>query len=244
MFETKEQEEVCNVRVLCLGRTADEWKKLPQGAESLLFVGDPMDASTWKEAVAVCFVIADGKEEGVVKEVKSVIEKLKVEKVLVIPSLITSEAVELGVPTFFINLDKYSEKKEIYEIIYNAAESVKSIVSEPGVVDLDLKDLRDVCQCGERLIMTRAEVEGENAARQACIKAMEKVTAELEELGPKKVVLLNVVGSEENLSMMEVCEASEALTDKLGDEKCNIIWGAAVDNELGKRVAVSIIIAG
>jgi len=32
--------------------------------------------------------------------------------------------------------------------------------------------------------------------------------------------------------------------DKLGDEKCNIIWGAAVDNELGKRVAVSIIIAG
>ena len=94
------------------------------------------------------------------------------------------------------------------------------------------------------MIMTRAETDGENAARQACIKAMEKVTAELEELGPKKGALLNVVGSEENLSMMEVCEASEALMDKLGDEKCNIIWRAAVDNELGKRVAVSIIIAG
>ena len=40
---------------------------------------EEMIASTWEEAVAVCFVIADGKEEGVVKEVKSVIEKLKVE---------------------------------------------------------------------------------------------------------------------------------------------------------------------
>ena len=244
MFETKEQEEFCNVRVLCIGRTTDEWKKLPQGAESLLLVGDPMDTSTWKEAVDVCFVIADGKEKVAVEEAKSVIEELKKKNVLVIPSLITCDAVELGVPTFFINQDKYSDKKEIYEIIYTASESVKSIVSEPGVVDLDLKDLRDVCQCGERLIMTRAETDGENAARQACIKAMEKVTAELEELGPKKGVLLNVVGSEDNLSMMEVCEASEVLMDKLGDEKCNIIWGAAVDNNLGEKVAVSIIIAG
>lgn len=244
MFEMKEKECLCNVRVLCLGKTADEWKKLPQGAESLLFVGSLMDASTWKEALDVCFIIVDGREKGAVEETKSIIEELKKKNVLVILSLITGEAAEFGVPTFFINQDKYSDKKEIYEIIYNAAESVKNIFAEPGLVNLDLEDLRDVCQCGERLIMTSAETYGENAAKQACIKVMEKITAELKELGPKKGALLNVVGSEENLSMMEVCEVRETLMDKLGDEKCNIIWGAAVDNNLGEKVAVSIIIAG
>ena len=58
--------------------------------------------------------------------------------------------------------------------------------------------------------------------------------------GHAKFILLNVTGSEDNLSMYEITEVSEMVSSALGDENSNLIWGADIDNTLKDVIRLSI----
>ena len=86
------------------------------------------------------------------------------------------------------------------------------------------------------------EASGENAAVEAAKAAIESPLLETSIDGARGV-LLNVTGAEENLSMFEVTEASNAI-EAAADSQANIIWGAAVDNTMGDTVRVTVIATG
>jgi len=91
-------------------------------------------------------------------------------------------------------------------------------------------------------LMGIGEATGENATVDAAKAAIASPLLETTIEGARGV-LLNVTGAEENLSMYEVNEASNAIHEVVNDQ-ANIIWGAAVDNTMGDTVRVTVIATG
>lgn len=244
MFELDENisGETCNLRVACMGKTAEIWKRQPFAEEFMLLEGNPFDSSSWK-GVDVGFLLADAEKKEDVKNFQKAIEAANAESISVLmPILISTEPIETaGLLT--INPEKYAGEAEIYRDIYQVVKSIYDIVCIPGMVKLDLCDVQTVCKDKKKILLATGEAEGENASMIAAEKAMSKLTKQDESaqrLG--KDVLLNVTGSEDKLSMFEIQEVSERLCEWLKNKEAAILWGASIDNSLDDVIRVSILV--
>ena len=83
---------------------------------------------------------------------------------------------------------------------------------------------------------------GENASVMAAKKAVEFFMFD-ENIKEAKCILLNITGKDENLSMFEVTEAANAISD-IASSSCTIIWGATVDNSLGDNIKAVVLATG
>ena len=243
MFELNENisEEAGNLRVACMGKTAEIWKRQSFAEEFMLLEGNPSDSSSWK-GVDIGFLLADAEKEEDVIKFKKAIEAANAESISVLmPILISAEPTETaGLLT--INPEKYAGEAEIYRDIYQAVKSIYDIACIPGMVKLDLCDVQTVCKDKKKILLATGEAKGENASMIAAEKAMSKLTKQDESaqrLG--KDVLLNVTGSEDKLSMFEIQEVSERLCEWLKNKEAAILWGASIDNSLDDVIHVSIL---
>ena len=244
MFELDENigEEAGNLRVACMGKTAEIWKRQSFAEEFILLEGNPLDSSSWK-GVDVGFLLADAEKEEDVKNFQKAIEAANAESISVLmPILISTEPIETaGLLT--INPEKYAGEAEIYRDIYQAVKSIYDIACIPGMVKLDLCDVQTVCKDKKKILLATGEAKGENASMIAAEKAMSKLTKQDESaqrLG--KDVLLNVTGNEAHLSMFEIQEVSERLCEWLKNKEAAILWGASIDNSLDDVIRVSILV--
>ena len=244
MFELDENigEEAGNLRVACMGKTAEIWKRQSFAEEFILLEGNPLDSSSWK-GVDVGFLLADAEKEEDVKNFQKAIEAANNESISVLmPILISTEPIETaGLLT--INPEKYAGEAEIYRDIYQAVKSIYDIACIPGMVKLDLCDVQTVCKDKKKILLATGEAKGENASMIAAEKAMSKLTKQDESaqrLG--KDVLLNVTGNEAHLSMFEIQEVSERLCEWLKNKEAAILWGASIDNSLDDVIRVSILV--
>ena len=73
------------------------------------------------------------------------------------------------------------------------------------------------------------------------IKKLTKQDEKAQSVGTS--VLMNVTGSEANLSMYEIQEASETIYDWIENKQATIIWGASIDESLDDVIRVSVLIA-
>lgn len=108
---------------------------------------------------------------------------------------------------------------------------------------MDLCDVQAVCKDKKKLLLATGEAEGEKACKIAAMEAINKLTKQngkAQSVGT--TVLLNVTGSEANLSMYEIQEVSETIYDWLDDKQTAIIWGASIDESLDNVIRVSILI--
>ena len=55
-----------------------------------------------------------------------------------------------------------------------------------------------------------------------------------------KFIMLNIKGSEENLNIADICELSDLIHTEFGNDKCNLIWGASIDNTIIDNIYVSL----
>ena len=108
---------------------------------------------------------------------------------------------------------------------------------------MDVADLAGICQDKKNLIFAMGEASGENSCMTAAEKAINKIDKQRGNAkGKVRDVLLNVTGSEDNLSMYEIQEVSGTVYDWLDDEQATIIWGATIDDSLDDRIRVSILL--
>ena len=244
MFELDENisGETCNLRLACMGKTAEIWKRQSCAEEFMLLEGNPLDSSSWK-GVDVGFLLADAEKEEDVKNFQKAIEAANAESISVLmPILISTEPIETaGLLT--INPEKYAGEAEIYRDIYQAVKSIYDIACIPGMVKLDLCDVQTVCKDKKKILLATGEAKGENASMIAAEKAMSKLTEQDENAQRSgKDVLLNVTGSEDKLSMFEIQEVSERLCEWLKNKEAAILWGASIDNSLDDVIRVSILV--
>ena len=128
------------------------------------------------------------------------------------------------------------------EFVYNIIKCISDLISTPGLINLDFDDVKSLLSNAGTAIVGAGVGTGKNAAVKAAEKAINSPIVK-DKIKEVKGVLLNVIGSEEKLSMFEVNEAAQTISDATNNS-ANIIWGAAVDNTLGDAVKVVIVAAG
>ena len=245
MFEVNENmdEGLCDLRGALIGKTADIWKQQAFAEEFKLLDGDPLEAASWR-SVDIGFLIADAREKEDVNYLKKAVAAAKDTCISVlIPILISVEQIEVSASLLTINPEKYAGESDIYKNIYQAVKSIYDVACTPGLVNLDLCDVQDVCKDKKKLLLATGEAEGEKACKIAAMEAINKLTKQngkAQSVGT--TVLLNVTGSEANLSMYEIQEVSETIYDWLDDKQAAIIWGASIDESLDDVIRVSILI--
>ncbi|WP_026759957.1 hypothetical protein [Selenomonas ruminantium] len=245
MFELNENmdKELCNFRVAFIGKTAEIWKQQTFAEKFKLLDGKPLEAASWRR-VDIGFLIADAREKEDVDYLKKAAAAANNTCIsLLIPILISAEQIDVPASLMTINPKKYAGESELYKTIYDAIKSIYDVVCIPGLVNLDLCDVQAVCKDKKKLLLATGEAEGERASIIAAMEAINKLTKQNEKAQSVGTsVLLNVTGSEANLSMYEIQEASETIHDWMENKQAAIIWGASIDESLDDVIRVSILI--
>ena len=128
------------------------------------------------------------------------------------------------------------------DVLRQGVKGISDLIALPGLVNLDFADVQSVMSNAGSALMDIGEASGEGAAIEAAKAAIASPLLETSIDGARGI-LLNVTGAEENLSMYEIQEASEAIHDA-ADSQANIIWGASIDNTMGDKVRVTVIATG
>ena len=127
----------------------------------------------------------------------------------------------------------------IADFIYQVINSVLSLIAIPGVINLDLDDMKSVMKNSGTCVVG---IGTDHGAAEAARKAVG--FAFLGENARKATkVLINVTGAEDNINMFEVNEATTIIQEAVSPS-ADIIWGASADDKLGDTVNVVLIATG
>ena len=125
------------------------------------------------------------------------------------------------------------------DILRQSVQGISYLITMPGIVNLDFADVQTVMSNSGAALIGIGEASGEKAPINAAKAAIESPLLETTIQGAHSV-LINIMGANENLSMLEVNEASVTIQES-ADVEAEIMWGMSIDESLGDTVRVTII---
>jgi len=125
------------------------------------------------------------------------------------------------------------------DVLRQSVQGISQLITMPGVVNLDFADLTTIMSNSGSALIGIGEAAGEKAPVNAAKAAINSPLLETNIQGARSV-LINIMGSEEALTMLEVNEASTTIQEA-ADADAEIMWGMSVDESLGDTVRVTII---
>ncbi len=129
--------------------------------------------------------------------------------------------------------------KAVDDILRQGVQSISDLINESGYVNLDFADVEAVMHNAGPALMGIGEATGDNAPMQALREAVNSPLLEVSVSGARGVII-NFVGEQSHLNMMELNEASQSITEEAHPD-ANIIWGVSVDNTMGDTVRVTVV---
>lgn len=129
------------------------------------------------------------------------------------------------------------------DILHDSVKGITDLIMNPGLINLDFKDVETVMSKKGMAIMGIGTASGENRAIEAAEKAISHPLLEDVSITGAQKVLMNITCNSD-LTMEETMEASERISSEIGDEEVEIIWGTAVDESLGDEMRVTVIATG
>ncbi len=127
------------------------------------------------------------------------------------------------------------------QILYQGVEGITSLITTPGLINLDFADVKTVMTGAGSALMGIGHGSGDDRASEAAKAAISSPLLE-SSIDGAKGVLLSIAGPSD-LTLHEVNQAAEAIT-RVAHPDANIIFGAVVADELGDEVRVTVIAAG
>ncbi|MEM1983812.1 MAG: cell division protein FtsZ [Candidatus Korarchaeum sp.] len=127
------------------------------------------------------------------------------------------------------------------EIVARAVKGVVELVVKPGLVNVDLADLRNVIESGGPAVLTFGESDGENRAMEAVEDALGNPLLDADISGGKAAIVNITSGPD--FSLEEMQQIVETIVSSL-DPTANVIWGARIDESLKGAVQVLLIVTG
>lgn len=127
------------------------------------------------------------------------------------------------------------------DVLRQGVQGISDLIAIPGLINLDFADVKSVMNNAGSALMGIGEATGENAAVDAARAAVNSPLLETSIQGARGV-LLNITGGSE-LSLFQVNEAS-AIISEAAHEDANIIFGAAIDENMNESVRVTVIATG
>ncbi len=127
------------------------------------------------------------------------------------------------------------------DVLRQGVQGICDLVTVPGLINLDLADVRTIMTGAGTAHMGIGAARGEQRAQKAADTAINSSLLETSIDGARGI-LLNVSGGVD-LSLFEVNEVAEAVS-AAADPEANIIFGAVVDDALGDMLRVTVVATG
>jgi cell division protein FtsZ len=143
----------------------------------------------------------------------------------------------------FGNLTLGSAFGQADDILTTAAKGIAEIITLPGYINVDFKDVRTVMKDSGVAIMGSFAAEGEDRARKAVEGALSSPLLKDNEIEGASYILLNISSGTKEVTMDEVSIITDFIQDQSGLE-ADLIWGNCSDENLGEKISVTIIATG
>lgn len=129
------------------------------------------------------------------------------------------------------------------DVVANAARSIAEIITIPGVVNTDFADVYNTLRHGGVAIMNVGRASGEYRISTAINNALNSPLVNTNDVHGAKRLLLQFYCSTEHAIQMSEIDQINNFVKEIGDS-VEVQWGAAIDEELGEDVRVTIIATG
>ncbi len=143
----------------------------------------------------------------------------------------------------FGNLTLGSAFAQADNILTTAAKGIAEIITLPGYINVDFKDVRTVMKDSGVSIMGSASAEGENRALKAVEGALMSPLLKDNEIEGARYILLNISSGDKEVTMDEVSVITDFIQEEAG-LAADLIWGNCRDEALGDKLSVTIIATG
>ncbi|NCD71376.1 cell division protein FtsZ [Mucilaginibacter agri] len=143
----------------------------------------------------------------------------------------------------FGNLTLGSAFAQADDILTTAAKGIAEIITLPGYINVDFKDVRTVMRDSGVSIMGSCAAEGENRALRAVEGALSSPLLKDNEIEGARYILLNISSGEKEVTMDEVSVITDYIQEEAG-LAADLIWGNCKDEALGDKLSVTIIATG
>jgi len=143
----------------------------------------------------------------------------------------------------FGNLTLGSAFAQADDILTTAAKGIAEIITVPGYINVDFKDVRTVMKDSGVSIMGSFACEGDGRALNAVEGALASPLLKDNEIEGARYILLNISSGLREVTMDEVAIITDYIQDKAG-LSADLIWGNCIDENLGDKLSVTIIATG
>jgi len=143
----------------------------------------------------------------------------------------------------FGNLTLGSAFAQADDILTTAAKGIAEIITVPGYINVDFKDVRTVMKDSGVSIMGSFACEGDSRALNAVEGALASPLLKDNEIEGARYILLNISSGLREVTMDEVAIITDYIQDKAG-LSADLIWGNCIDENLGDKLSVTIIATG
>jgi cell division protein FtsZ len=129
------------------------------------------------------------------------------------------------------------------DILTTAAKGIAEIITIPGYVNVDFKDVKTVMNDSGVAIMGSDKAEGEDRAQKAVEGALASPLLKDNEIEGARYILLNITSGKKEVTMDEVTVITDYIQSQAG-MTADLIWGNCVDESLEDHLSVTIIATG
>jgi len=127
------------------------------------------------------------------------------------------------------------------DVLRQGIQGISELITVPGLINLDLADVRTIMSEGGAALMAVGQASGEDRARIAAEQAISSQLLDVTINGARGI-LFNVTGGP-NLSLFEVNQAA-AIIKETASSDVNLIFGAVVDENMGDNIRITVIATG
>jgi len=124
-----------------------------------------------------------------------------------------------------------------------AAKGIAEIITLKGIMNVDFADVKTAMTDSGVAIMGNGVAEGEDRAIKAAKQALESPLLDENQIRGAKNILLNITYGTEEILMEEAAKINEFFQEEAG-RTANLKWGYCKDENLGKKLSVTIIATG
>ncbi|ERJ58215.1 cell division protein FtsZ [Sphingobacterium paucimobilis] len=143
----------------------------------------------------------------------------------------------------FGNLTMTAAFAKADDILTTAAKGIAEIITIPGYVNVDFKDVRTVMNDSGVAIMGNHVASGDDRALKAVTGALASPLLKDNEIEGARYILLNITSGKTEVTMDEVAIITDFIQEKAG-LTADLIWGNCVDEALEDGLSVTIIATG
>lgn len=143
----------------------------------------------------------------------------------------------------FGNLTMTAAFAKADDILTTAAKGIAEIITIPGYVNVDFKDVKTVMNDSGVCIMGNYTAKGENRALEAVQGALASPLLKDNEIEGARYILLNITSGKQEVTMDEVTIITDYIQEKAG-LSADLIWGNCIDESMEEELSVTIIATG